>query len=61
MSGSDSHRKGSLPDVPFIAGGGGSLMARLCSKCNLRKMPEGGRGISPRWKCGACIALRVNA
>lgn len=61
MSGSDSHRKGSLPDVPFIVGGGGSSMARLCSRCNLRKEQLGGRGLAPRWYCKACVALRAQA
>lgn len=57
---SDDNRK-SAGDVKFVVGGGGSLMARLCSKCSKRKMPEGGRGVSPRWVCGACISLRNNA
>lgn len=57
---SDDARK-SAGDVKFIVGGGGSLMARMCSKCSVRKMPQGGRGVSPRWVCGACHAKRENA
>ena len=61
MSGSDSHRRGSLPDVKFAPAGSGSLMGRLCSKCSLTKEQKGGRGKSPRWKCAGCVSLRVNA